>query len=279
MSISDPQQKPRATMLALAIVTACLLASCASCSKKSRVVDPGGYTGTVADLIAFVRRALPEGFVYPATLDSTASLLVTANVDGIGAASAAFRNGPSFTDAGTLTVTAPPPVDTRLVAEYSIPVSSTIQYVYTTYLTFPFDLPLVFDGAAGHVFHATGSPLIAAFDDTIVSVPLLELTAPQAGATIARANPVTVAWSPGKDGTVFVTASVFSVSDTTLHVAVALAQDPVGSLVIPSSRLQRVPVGEATLAVARYRVRYKQVGARRVGQLCESVVTRSVTLQ
>lgn len=251
----------------------CGVLALAGCSKTSGVTAPIGGTppGTIADLVSWIRRSLPEDFVYPTNLDTTASLLVTSDVDGVGAAFGVFRSGFALVRAGTLTLNG------AAVAQFAVPVNTVPQYFYSTYFTPPFDLPLTFDGQALHRFICQGYASIPAFQDTVRSVDLMELSAPVQNQRISKDEDFTLAWSDaGSDTTVYVAAAVYSLVDTTLHVALALGRDAPGTLVIPAARLQTAPIGGATLAIARFRLRYFTTGGVKIGMMSEATKTLTV---
>jgi len=289
---TDPAR--RTAKLALLVISvveiaAIAMVSMSSCSKNDdKVTNPGPPpppAGTPADVLALVRRSLPDRFLYPVfavtALDSGLSIAVSADVSGAQAAAAGFRGTFGLIDAGDVQVSASTSTNTYALGREGLTVSGIPQYVYSTRFAASPLITLPFDGASHHRFSASGAGF-PAFHDSIRSVPPLQLTWPTGGAFISRNEDALVSWNIDGDPTLGVMATVFAPGDTTLHYGTVYALDSDGSLMIPTAQLQAVPPpsgsGQAVIAVARFRSASRLIGGHPLFLLSESASSRTVNM-
>lgn len=264
---------------ALLAALAALLAALAGCSGKRTPVTPvipGPPAGS--DYARILAAKMPSTFVLPSNVDTSATLLFSTDIDGSELAGALFRNGAHLVNAGQVFVRkslAGAVADSTELDTLYFTFGGAPRTIYTTQKANPFGLDLPFDGATRHIFGVEGSGAFPALIDSIVSVRDAFITEPVLHGFYPKSQDLTISWSnPGTDTTVYVTASIAMIPDTTTRLVTGTVRDVGGQLVISSSALQTMPAGHATLAVARYRLEYRTIAGRRVGVLCSDVATR-----
>ena len=259
-----------------------LVAVLAGCGKTVGSNGPGAHVGTLQDVENMVDTCYIRGALAPPNADVSASLLATMDVDGVMGAAAVFVSGAAFPSAGTVSVRANLPGGPADVTLYQVSTGyqGSTAYAYTSRLNHPLGLDLTFDGTAYHRFTATGSADFPAFVDSVKSVRPPAVTSPADGGTHARSADLVVLWSDvGTDSTVYVTGTLVSGSDTTKVAVSTLTRDTNASALIPASRLAALPLGSATLTLARYRLTYHTEGTtHKTGLACEAAVRRTVVL-
>lgn len=265
----------------LALGTVAALA--AGCGKSTGTTDGGGGGGTLADYQALVQTCYVSGMEVPPGLDATAGVVVTADVDGVRAAAAIWRQGAVFVDVGAVTVHDTPrvlPVEPDTLVRRSVPVAGTPYYAYSTVPSLPAMPHLVFDGTRDHVVTASGAPGVPAMRDSVRSVARPVVSGPAQDAVVPRAADLAVAWSDaGTDTSVLVLCTVRSLVDSTRWGYALPVHDTAGQATVPANLLQPLPPGAARLAVVRYRRLLRVPGALAVNLVCEAVTLRSLTLQ
>lgn len=262
---------------------ALLLAGCGK--SPTTPTQPGVPIGNFNDLAAMIARAYPVGSELPSNLDTTANILAGINVEGVRASVAAFpvlnAGQVTLSDAGTVTVrTGLGPVKSLTALDkQQLNVSATIQSIYTTLISHPLDLALAFDGDTYHAFTSSGTAAVPALNDSVKSVSLPSLTAPDPGASVSRASDLTVSWSDaGSDTTVYMMAFVDSQTDTTKFAVAPLARDVNGAMAVPTAQLGLLPNGAARLTVVRFRLVRRNLAGRKLNLISETVRLRALTL-
>lgn len=274
----------RAPVPLLSIMMLGLCLALAGCGGKGSgaATGPINPVGTVADLQKALVNSYTAGAVVPTNADTTAGLLATVNVDALKGATALYLVGGSLQDAGAVTVkvhAAGPAVSELTLDKLAVNVQGILQYFYTSRVSHPLAINLTFDGSDYHRFSNSGTGVVPAFSDSILSVSLPVISAPASGASVVHTSPLTVSWTPmGSDSTVYVIAVLRSTMDSTKVAYGVIARDVDGSTIISSARLTALPLGSARLAVARYRLAYHTYGSIRAGLACEAVKTQDATV-
>ena len=258
---------------------ALLLLALAGCSGKRTPVAPETPATPAGSAYAQILAArLPGAFVLPNTVDTTATLLFTSEIDGSEFAGGLFRNGPDLVNAGNVFVRKSldgAVADSTGIDTLYFTFGGAPRTLYTTTKTFPPGIDLPFDGATRHIFGVGGSGAFPALIDSVRSTGGTFITEPILHEFYPKAQDFTVSWSnPGIDTTVYVTAAISMVGDPTKRVVASVVRDLGGQLVIPAVVLAPLPLGHAEIAVARYRLTYRMVAGRKVGVLAASVATR-----
>lgn len=276
--------KPR-RFVRFALAAALLLTLATGCGSSGSTAPGGPPTGTVAELLALIDRAIVPGAVLPQHVDTTAAYVATMDVEGFEAAFALFPTTLSpqvvqFSDAGAVSVRTGPPLAETAFDKQQLVVNGFTMNVYSTLPSHPAGLALVFDGAVQHRFTVGGSSAVAAFSDSVLSVSRPPITAPAAAATVTRASGLAISWTPmGSDSTVYITAAVTSMVDSSLSVFATIARDLDGTTSVGGGVLSNLPPGAARLSLARSRIVRRSAGARLVNLICEAVSTRTIELQ
>ncbi len=271
----------RLLLAALALACGAALESCGG--KATSFVDvQWPPAGSAAEFDTLVMRATATGAVTPTDAMANVALLMTVEVSGLRTAWAMFDNGPHFQDAGTVTVrthnVAGPGTTQKALDILGLQVNGTPEYFYTSLVSNPLGLNLTFDGVEHHVFTVGGSGSVTAFTDSARSVVHPGVTAPAGGASVSRASDLTVSFSGASlDSTVRTLAVITSLVDSSKVARSDLSLDG-ASLVVPTSRLAALPAGAARLAVARWRLSYRDHSGRLVGLGSEGVDVKALTL-
>lgn len=275
--------RTRTRHLALALSLAAALAGCGGSSSTTGPTGPP--TGTFNDLLALIDRSLITGAALPTDLDSTAAILGTVSVEGARGALALFPTFltptvAQFSDAGIVSVRTGPSGGETALDKQQLVVSGFTMNIYSSVPSHPAGIPLAFDGTTQHRFTVSGSTSVVAFVDSVLSVSQPVLTTPAPGATITRSAGLPIEWTAmGTDTTVYVTAVIVSMVDSSFSAAATIARDVEGRATIDAGPLTTLPIGAARLSVARYRLKRRDAGARRVNLVCESVALRTLELQ
>ncbi len=279
--MSTFHRRPGATVVA-ALLAGLGCSTLSSCGSKSS--HPTAPVIPAINLLATLKRILPASFIYPTSLDTTASLLLSANLGGFKAAGAAFLTGQQLVDGGDVSASATVPpgmIKSYALTKLVFPTQGGGLGVLYSSFAAPsspsIDLP--FDGATFHRFDASGAGTIPAFLDSVRSVDDIEPTIAN-GTVVQRSSDLIVGWSdPGGDPSVLVGVAVIDSSDTTRKAVVAAVPDPDGTLTVTSAQLQTLPAGAARLAVGRFRLVLKMISGRSFSFLCETVTQRMLILQ
>lgn len=245
----------------------------------------GPPTGTFNDLLALIDRSLLTGAALPTDLDSTAAIVATLDVEGVRGAFALFPTfltptAAQFSDAGTVSVRTGPSGGETALDKQQLVVSGFTMNVYSTLPSHPAGVLLAFDGATQHRFTVSGSTSVVPFVDSVLSVSRPNVSAPSPGATITRSAGLPITWTAmGSDTTVYVTAVIVSMIDSSFSATATIARDIDATATIAAGPLTTLPPGAARLSVARYRIQRRDAGARRINLVCEAVTLRALELQ
>jgi len=268
----------------VALLCASWLAGVSGCGggSKGTTAPP---QGTTADLVALIASLVPPEFVLPSNVEQGASLLATMDVSGKVQAFAALQNGANLVNGGDVWSSGRGASDPPATPEVQLDVRSTLvsgvdQFVYSTMPSHPSGIVLAFDGSAMHHLRATGTGQFPAFSDSVRSVTAIDPSTPASGASVPRASDLLVTWSDGgADTTVYVGAMVYRTSDPTQRRLTGVVRDGDGQLTVHAATLSALPVGDATLVVVRFRLRYVGAGTFRRGLLSEAGDARPIVLQ